>query len=1487
MQRMKQIARAVIYVMVVVSLLPLAAYVIVSFPAVQQKILARLNKTLSEAMHAEVTVGHLRLRPGFGITASDVCIKVWGDTIIYTQEISTGIEEIDLRKKIFHFEKTTLTKAFFHLIEDSVKQQTNIDVIVDALEGKDDNEESPSTFLLFEGIKLTGGSYQMTMNHRPIAQQGIDFDHLHVSNINARLNYLKIFKGKVYLQARNLSFIEQSGFMVNRMNFTMRITNEDMHFDQVVITTPYSDLHATHLYFNANFDRYADFMEKVDLDYLFTRSHLGIQDLSYFVPSLRHQQQKFSFSGHFQGTVSNLRIKTIRLQYNQHTLVEMKGSLNGLPDIAHTYSYLSIQHLQTCYEDLQRLLPLFLNTADVTLPPLLKQFGDLIYKGQYTGFINDFVAYGHFFTGAGNVATDVMIKPGENLLSLQGIVQTESFDAGILFQQPLLRTITMNLQVNGSLDQKKQQWNASMDGNISSLHFKNYNYTGIQLNGAIKEKSFQGAVVIDDPNLQLEFNGNIDFSKNLPQYHFDASIKNANLYRLNFFSRQDSTLSFDTEVKADFQGNINHLNGSLSILNARFSKTGSLYLLKNVLLNFTGSADSAATESVELISDIMDVHIKGRYDIHSLVDATRDMLYLYLPHLMPHYSYPQALPSGNQFTFTVFLKNTGHFTEFFFPDLHLAENTFINGTFHAGTNDINLAASGNFFSYGSLHLNNFTFFSATRDSMWEVNLGCDELKAGEQFHFKQFFLSCEMNNNNISTDLTWKEDTSSVREHFSCHTTIDVNPFTRNPIFFIGIDSSSFTLMHEKWDIGKSRIQIDSNVIVFNSFTLHRGNQTFEATGKISPSPSDTFTLRFNNFPINTINWFVDKQSITLDGMANGYIHLQNIYSRPVIFCNADVSDLTVNNEKLGDASLSAQWDENEKKIMVQSSIFHKGYAPVAEIKGFYSPSQQHLNFLISLNKFKIRPLEMYLQGVLSNVNGFATGQMTLTGSTADPLLNGKINIQRGTFTVDYLRTTYFFTDPVYIENNRFILHQATLSDENGKEASVNASLLARHFKDYFIDITINANDFNLLNTREKDNPYFYGQAYGTGQIKISGTPSNLAITVNATTDKNTWIKIPFNTGEIEEKKFITFVNKKDESSSSDFSAQRIIRTSTTSGLTLKLAIETTPEAKIQLILDPIIGDAITATGKGNIQLQIDDLGKFNMYGQYIIEEGEYRFSLKQLIVKYFKIDRGGIIEWHGDPVDATIDVKAIYRTRASLAGVLPDDQGQTSAAKIPVECWLYLSGKLLNPTLRYDIYLPNATEETRTRLNSILTPDELPRQFIWLLATSTFYTDPSRMPSHTASTAPSASTNASYDILSSQLNNLLGKNAWDVGMMLSSSNLEIGVSRQLLNDRVSITGSLDYYGNPSTGTTGYPPVSPIQNKILGDIDLDVKITDDGKFRFKAFNRANTDQYAYNLYDQALHKQGVGLMYHEEFNSFSELLSSYWQKLTGKKKKTK
>ena len=167
-------------------------------------------------------------------------------------------------------------------------------------------------------------------------------------------------------------------------------------------------------------------------------------------------------------------------------------------------------------------------------------------------------------------------------------------------------------------------------------------------------------------------------------------------------------------------------------------------------------------------------------------------------------------------------------------------------------------------------------------------------------------------------------------------------------------------------------------------------------------------------------------------------------------------------------------------------------------------------------------------------------------------------------------------------------------------------------------------------------------------------------------------------------------------------------------------------------------------------------------------------------------------------------------------------------------------------------------------------------KQFLSLIVINSFLPNTNWVPptsqSITSSYAPAVGVTTS-ELLSNQLSNWLSQisNDFDIGFRyrpgdeISSDEVEVALSTQLLNDRVSINGNVDMGGETSTKTSN----------IVGDFTVDVKINKSGKLRVKAFTRANEEL----LYEWSPYTQGVGLFYREEFDHFDQLMQGYWNKI--------
>jgi len=264
------------------------------------------------------------------------------------------------------------------------------------------------------------------------------------------------------------------------------------------------------------------------------------------------------------------------------------------------------------------------------------------------------------------------------------------------------------------------------------------------------------------------------------------------------------------------------------------------------------------------------------------------------------------------------------------------------------------------------------------------------------------------------------------------------------------------------------------------------------------------------------------------------------------------------------------------------------------------------------------------------------------------------------------------------------------------------------------------------------------------------------------------------------------------------------------------------------------------------------------------MDNGNFIFNFQNILKKNFQIQKGGSITFNGSPYDADIQLQAVYKVKTSLAG-LPGIQEQYKSARVNVNCIINLAGNLYNPDIKFSLTMPDATEELQRNIYSIIDTTnalEMNQQMISLLVLNTFSTN------SLANSGVSLGL-SSYEIMSAQLTRMLSQISkdFDIGVnyrpgdQLTPRELELALSTQLFDNRVTIDGAvgMNTYNDASQTT-----------QIIGDVLVEVKITEDGRFRFKAFNRTNsTGDVLISGYSP--YTQGVGVVFRKEFNTLNEL----------------
>jgi hypothetical protein len=316
------------------------------------------------------------------------------------------------------------------------------------------------------------------------------------------------------------------------------------------------------------------------------------------------------------------------------------------------------------------------------------------------------------------------------------------------------------------------------------------------------------------------------------------------------------------------------------------------------------------------------------------------------------------------------------------------------------------------------------------------------------------------------------------------------------------------------------------------------------------------------------------------------------------------------------------------------------------------------------------------------------------------------------------------------------------------------------------------------------------------------------------------------------------------------------------SGIQLNFDLAVTNDADVQIIFDSKIGDIIKAKGNGNIKMEITTRGDFNMYGDYEIEQGDYLFTLKNVINKKFIIEKGSSIKWNGSPYNGIADITAAYHVKTSLFNLNPIDSSAENKKRIDVDCLLSMKDKIFNPTITFDIDLPNSDDTKKNLVKShTSTEEEMNRQVFSLLILNSFTTE-----SNILNSVGPGLGSTSTEMLSNQLSNWLSQinKNFDIGVnyhpgtQMTSEEMEVALSTQIFNDRLSIDGNVGVSSNQKN-------VSKASN-IVGDVNLDYKLTD--RVHAKFYNKSNTVDL---LNSNSPYTQGIGILYRKEFDALSEL----------------
>lgn len=1396
---------------------------------------------LANELHTTISLESLYFSPFSSLILNDLYIAdLDGDTLLYANELTASVNLWKLRERQVIIKKLAITDSRFFIKRD--RDRTNLSFIIDYFRATPTEKKQGNRMRLdLRAVTLANTSIGYKRVGRPSVSNGIDFNDIQLTELDGDFTDIDVTNHLFKSTVKNLQFREQSGFRVREMNTLALIDTNSIELRELYVETNRSRLGDYVRFGYDDFSSFRNFIDAVDIELNLNGARIHSEDIEFFAPKVATTRFDVRLSGSFFGKISAINARHVMLRTGNNTYLAGNFTIQGLPDIEQTLFDMHLNRFSTNRHDIETLVPQLGNSPTLKLPTLVDHMGNLTYQGALRGHYYDFVANGLLQTQLGTVTTDINLNI-RNGITYSGQLLTTAFDLGTLLQQRQLGSSGFDITIEGS-GFALRDINSTVTGRVDYLDFRAYRYRNINLGGTFAEMQFAGDIAINDPNLQLHFDGDVNLNPKFPEYTFTAKVGYANLYPIHLYKKSPITVE-NASIVSNFKGStINDIQGDIAIHNVQFLTNTDRYVVDSLTLSANGNQEH---RTLAIKSDLANATLHGEIDLTSLGSYFKSVAMQYAP------SMDLKIGSlGKQaFDFDLELKNIEAVTALWFPKLMLPEGAFVNGHFSTADNAANINLLVPKLSNGTLTIDRLIVDESTHSGALRLFLTADRISISDSLYVNNVNLSHTLANDTLHTNLKLADVTAGNQLDFN-----GLVSFEKDQPIKMRVLPSTLVLNHEFWKLDeKTLLYLEGGRLDIRGLEISNNDQIAKLEGFISGNREDKVLFTFQNFNLATFNSATLPSGVQLSGVLNGHMEVTSVLKNPYLSADIAAADVYVNRTEIGDMILQADFDRVRELVNVKMETT-RGGTTTAMATGTYDATgaTDQLAIKANLDQTELVLFQPFLSRLVSDISGTISADVNIAGSVSEPRINGTCYLHNAGFTVNYLRTPYRINDQVSLSNSTILLKNLTITDPKNNIAIANGSVDMRNPLIPNIAVNIDATNFLVLNTTFRDNPLYYGTAYGTGKFAFNGPTNGINISIQARTEENTHFYIPLNaTGTVSDNDFIHFVSH--DTLDTQHPQARLFN-----GLSMNMDLQITPAAETSLYTD--LGE-LTGRGEGLLSMRVSSLGDFEMFGDYTFNNGKFTFTAQDFINKIFDINQGGNIRWTGQPTDATVNLAAVYGQRTSLGPLYNAAGRETVEQRVLAHAVMNLSGNLMRPDITFALNFPN-DPYVKDELQSYLSDaNNVNQQALSLIVRRSFVpgseADFSR---ELNNTLLSAGTELAFN----QLNNLISQslNLKFVDLNIRSLN-DASASVRLFNDRLIFTGGV-------TDRRNLNDLNVFSDRIVTDAELLYLIRKDGRLVLRGSNRLNSRNFL-PLTINENYVSALGLVYRQEFYTFDEFL---------------
>jgi hypothetical protein len=1388
----------------------------------------------------------------------------------------TTIDQSDLNSKMLNLKSVLLenTNAFAAIVS---KNSSAADTVI----AQKMVFDIADTFIKFQitageliirntDLRFDNNSFEPTSGQ-------VDYNHLKLSGFNTEIYNISLSKKGYRANIRNLSFMEHSGFELKHFSALASLSGNVAEVKNLKMETTWSafSLEASMSY-SKSVDLVADPWNcpvKLDVSHFVC----NMDELFTFVPELAENEMFSKFKGtevilaaHIEGKIDDLDIKALDISALQQTRLKTRGRISGLisrnePEFVATIdNFNTNQHDIFMFADRRQF-------GDMKLPQSVSVRGTAsskndVYKGKLV-----------IATALGSVTTDgIYIPEKQNRRdSFNVVFNAENISAGLILTDTMLGNTAFSGHAAGSgLTRAPLAGNLKMD--VHDLTYNHYTYHDIRIDSRLKDSVVHISAVSTDSNFNMLLHADASLKGKDKSYSTAIELKNMNFMALHFSDRNISIAS-QIEGKLNYRGP-GDSDGKLDFSKSRLTSNGESVYMKRCNFDAFSEQDSV---QMSVSSDLADGIINGNLNIDRLIINLRSAFRKYFG-----LADTQKYDVNKDFAFKMDVHIPKGFTEFFVTDLDSLVISRLQGSYNSIGNKLNAQLDIPKVIYSDNQLDSLQLELRGLNDSLVLDLEVEKIKYKE-LHIDKLKVREYVYKGKIRSDIQILDSAAQPKYLFSNNIDLGKNYFK---IKFL---PGGLILDGKSWKVhADNYFEIHPNDFNSQNFSFTNDNQSIG----LETNASD-LKLKFDKFGLENILNMVQYNvpGMNCSGNLTGEVVFPTSVKNEFADANLTIDHLYVFDTIPGFLNvkvkseddildIDTRYENEQNKIKLKGTIGNLSKIPIFDLKAM-------------IDFTNIHQFEKYTFGYLSQLGGKMKGDFIIKGTSSKPEYTGMLAFNETVMKINSLNFLARIKDEkVNIDQKGAHFKDFVIEDINGRKLTANGDILSKDFKEFAYNLHLTTDEFQPINSTAADNPVLYGKLSLNTDVMLTGDVNSPRIEAHTKINPATNITyaLPGSELKLVTPEGIVYFLEPSQSFDSIYSTKKgdyltdsII--SKLKGYDLILNFEVEQGAVFTLDIDPKSGDSLTVSGAGKLNITSDRTGKQSITGVYVVKKGNYLLSFYGLVKKNFTILPESRITWSGKPMDAELNITAEYVVRTSSVSLVSNETTNMSDAeknifnqRLPYEIKLNIRGFLSKPEISFSIALPDKYLVTYPLIASklaVLNTEEmvsqLNKQVFSLLVTGSFMADNPLEATGTSSTPTSVATTAARNsvngILADQMNKASSKyidlvdlnfglttyENYDVGETETRTELDVQVSKKLMNDRLNVEalGSFDVATDKNKSVTD-------EEKITGEFSVTYSLTESGEYKLRAYY-----QNAYDFFDGDISYSGIAFIFEKEMDS--------------------